>query len=239
MPRNEAKQQFFAGMRRCIPVVLGFLPVGIAYAIMAKQAGFTSGETIFMSVAVYAGASQMMAAKMYAECAGIAAIVLATFILNLRHIIMSTCVVNRLPRGRVPLKMLAMFGVTDETFAILATEKAENCTLTYCFGVVIAAYLAWIAGTVLGTAASDFLPDIVSASFGIALYAMFIGLLVPSLRTNLRLALLVLFTAVLNTVLCQVIASSWALIASTLIGALTGVFFVDLKENGEEAADAK
>lgn len=228
--RTETKYQFLAGAHRCIPVVLGFLPVGIAYAIMARQAGFTAGETIFMSVAVYAGASQMMAAKMYAECAGIAAIVLATFILNLRHVIMSTCVVNRLPKGHVPLKILAMFGVTDETFAILTTEKAENCTMIYCFGVVISAYLAWITGTILGTVASDFLPSIVSASFGIALYAMFIGILLPGIRSNLRLVILVILTAVMNTLLSKLIPSSWALIAATLIGAFIGVFFVDLED---------
>ena len=90
--KTNAKQQFLRGMRAGIPVILGFVPVGIAYAIMARQAGFSNVQTCLMSLSVFAGASQMMATGMYAQGASIFAMILATFILNLRHLIMSTCV---------------------------------------------------------------------------------------------------------------------------------------------------
>ena len=61
------RDEYLAGARAGIPVLLGFIPVGIAYAIMARQAGFDIFETCFMSVAVFAGASQMMAVGMYAQ----------------------------------------------------------------------------------------------------------------------------------------------------------------------------
>lgn len=96
MSSKNPKAQYLAGMHAGIPVILGFVPVGIAYAIMARQAGFSVFETVFMSVTVFAGASQMMAVGMYVQGASIAAMILATFILNLRHLIMSTCVVNRI-----------------------------------------------------------------------------------------------------------------------------------------------
>ncbi|MBO5119958.1 AzlC family ABC transporter permease [Methanocorpusculum sp.] len=66
------RDEYLAGARAGIPVLLGFIPVGIAYAIMARQAGFDIFETCFMSVAVFAGASQMMAVGMYAQGAGLA-----------------------------------------------------------------------------------------------------------------------------------------------------------------------
>lgn len=218
------------GVRAGIPVILGFVPVGIAYAIMAQQAGFTIAETIFMSLAVFAGASQMMAVGMYMQGAGLIAIILATFILNLRHLIMSTCVVNRMKNDRLPSKLLATFGVTDESFAIFTTEEEDKCSALYFLGLITVTYLSWIAGSAIGAVASGFLPPIVSASLGIALYAMFIGLLVPSIKGNLRLGILVILTACLNTVLIQFMASSWALILSTLICAGIGVFFVDLEK---------
>ena len=218
------------GVRAGIPVILGFVPVGIAYAIMAQQAGFTIAETIFMSLAVFAGASQMMAVGMYMQGAGLIAIILATFILNLRHLIMSTCVVNRMKNDRLPAKLLATFGVTDESFAIFTTEEEDKCSALYFLGLITVTYLSWIAGSAIGAVASGFLPPIVSASLGIALYAMFIGLLVPSIKGNLRLGILVILTACLNTVLIQFMASSWALILSTLICAGIGVFFVDLEK---------
>ena len=67
------RDEYLAGARAGIPVLLGFIPVGIAYAIMARQAGFDIFETCFMSIAVFAGASQMMAVGMYAQGAGLAA----------------------------------------------------------------------------------------------------------------------------------------------------------------------
>lgn len=228
--KTNTKQQFIRGMRAGIPVILGFVPVGIAYAIMAKQAGFTNLQTCLMSLSVFAGASQMMATGMFAQGASIFAMVLATFILNLRHLIMSTCVINRMKTGGIGIRLLAAFGITDESFAIFTTEKEENCTVMFLLGLVLVNYSSWNIGTLLGTIVSDFLPEILTASLGISLYAMFLGLLMPNLTNNRRLGILVIFTAICNTILNQLVASSWALIISTLFCAFIGVFFVDLEE---------
>ena len=191
---NSKKQQFLAGLHAGIPIIIGFIPIGIAFAIMARQAGFTVLQTTGMSITVFAGASQMMAAGMTAQGAGILAIIVTTFILNLRHIIMSTCVYQRMEHTHPLARLLTAFGVTDETFAVFTT-----------------------------------------ASLGIGLYAMFIGLLFQALPSNWRLCALVVLTAIVNTLLSLVIPSSWALIASTLLCAFAGVFFVDL-DNKEDAS---
>ena len=229
-------QQYKRGLRAGIPVIFGFVPVGIAYAIMAQQAGLTTAEIIFMSSTVFAGASQMMAVGMYLQGAGITTIILATFILNLRHMIMSTCVVNRMRREKLGRRLLASFGVTDESFAIFMAEKEENGTVYYFLGLITVTYSSWILGSAVGAVASAFLPAIFSASFGIALYAMFIGILLPNAKQNFRLGLLIVFTALANWLISQVIPSSWALIISTLLGAAVGIFFVDLREK-EDASE--
>ena len=227
-------QQYVLGLKAGVPVILGFVPVGIAYAIMAQQAGFSVFETIFMSAAVFAGASQMMAVGMYVQGAGAVAMILATFILNVRHLIMSTCVVNRMKKDRVPVMLLAAFGVTDESFAIFTTGKEENCTVMYFLGLITVTYASWIAGSAIGALASGLLPPILSASLGIALYAMFIAILIPGLKGNLRLGVLVIITALVNLALSRVMASSWALIVSTLVCAAAGVFFVDLDGGADD-----
>lgn len=226
------KQRFALGVKAAIPVMLGFLPVGIAYALMARNAGLTVYETCAMSIFVFAGASQMMAVGMIGSGAGLFAIVLATFILNLRHLIMSTCVMNHMQDGNLPARLGVSFGITDETFAIFTTEKKHN-SIAFFFGLMIASYLSWVAGSFIGALASDFLPEIVTLSLGISLYAMFIGLLFPSLRTNGRLALLVLLTAAVNTLLNRCMESCWALILSTLLCAFIGCFFVDIDREKE------
>ena len=227
-PVRGRKEQYVRGFRAGLPVMFGFVPVGVAYAIMAQQAGFSPQETVLMSAAVFAGASQMLAVGMYAQGAGLAAMILAVFLLNLRHLIMSTCVINRMRDGGLGLRLLAAFGVTDESFAIYTTQEEERCTVFYFLGLITATYSSWVGGSALGAAASGLLPPVLSASLGVALYAMFLGLLTPSLRGNLRLGILVAATACVNTGLCQVLPSSWALIVSTLACALAGVWFVDL-----------
>lgn len=237
MDSNNAKTRFLLGARAGIPVVLGYIPVGIAFGVMARQAGFSIPETCLMSLSVYAGASEMMAAGMYAQGAGILAIVLTTFFLNLRHIIMSTCVFSNLRSTSLGQRLLLAFGVTDEAFAIFTTMPQKQCTPALFAGLIIVTYSSWNIGTLIGAVASDFLPAIVTASLGIALYAMFIGLLMPGLRGNFRLFLLVLFTAVVNSLLSLCIPSSWALIISTLAGAFAGVFFVELKDETNARED--
>ncbi len=229
----DKKKEFFRGLKLSIPVILGFIPVGIAYAIMANQAGFTILETVLMSFAVFAGASQMMAVGMYAQGTAIIAIIFTTLILNLRHLIMSTCVVNKMKKTKVLIKLLAVFGVTDETFSIYLSDKEEGSIWTF-FGLFLGAYLSWILGSLIGAVTSSFLPVIIMASFGIALYAMFIGILMPSLTKNIKLTLLIIMTAALNTILSIFIDSSLSLIISTLVCAFIGIFFVDLQEDKNE-----
>ena len=232
MAHGSRKTQFAAGLRAGLPICIGYIPIGIAYAIMARQAGLSVGQTCAMSLLVYAGASQMMAAGMVGQGAGLAAIVLATFVLNLRHLIMSTCVMNRMEPTSLGLKLLGSFGVTDESFAVFTTDPKAIPTIWYFLGLGVSIYLAWNLGTLAGALAMDIFPPMLTACLGVALYAMFLSLLVPRLPGNGRLALLALLTAVCNTLLCRIMASSWALIVSTLLCAFLGVFFVELGEEG-------
>ncbi len=235
MQKSFRRTQFRCGLRAGIPIVLGYVPVGIAYAILARQAGFTVRETCAMSLFVYAGASEMMAAGMYAQGAGIAAIILATFVLNLRQAIMSTCVFHLTPGASAPLRVLGSFGVTDETFAVFTAEQPKHHNLPFFLGLALIAYLSWNLGTLAGALASDLLPDILTASLGIALYAMFLGLLVPGASRSWQLTALCVLTGLCNTLLSRFLPSGWALIASTLVCAFAGSFFADPDGGKEEA----
>ena len=232
---TDKKGQFLAGSRSAIPVVIAYIPMGIAYAITARQT-LTVLETILMSVGVFTGAGQMLAAQMLTQNASLIAIVIATFIINLRYVIMSTCVVNGLKGSPLYLKMLGCFGVTDEAFAIFTTRASSDRSMTYWMGLMLTTYASWITGAVIGAITSDVLPQILSDSFGIAMYAMFISILIPGIRGNWKLGVTVLITAGLNWGLSYVIASSWSIVISTLIGAFVGVFITD-DEFDEDTSD--
>ena len=136
--QRATREQFFRGLKAGVPVMFGFIPVAIAYALSARQAGFSALETILMSLMVYAGASQMMAVGMLSTGSAMGPIVLATFLLNLRHFIMSTYVMRELPeKTRLPQRLLSAFCITDEGFAVFSAQKDENRTMPFFAGLAV------------------------------------------------------------------------------------------------------
>ena len=179
-----------------------------------------------MSLTVYGGASEMMAAGMVAQGAAVLTIVLTTFILNLRHIIMSTCVFNQMQGGRLPVRMLAAFGVTDETFAVYTTTPtpgARRGTFSPWRSAPIFPG-RWAAGWGLTCNRAAAAADHRGTGHFAVCYVHW-----PAdarLHGNGRLAALVVLTALCNTVLCNVVQldSGWSMILSTLGCAALGHF---------------
>jgi len=224
------RREFVMGVKAGLPVCIGFIPIAIAYAVSAIHSGLTPGQTVTMSVIVFAGASQMAAVNMLSAGAGAAAVIFATFILNLRHFIMSTCVMKRLEKAPLMARLGLSPFVTDESFALFTSSEALPGSPYAFLGLVAATYLPWVLGTVAGCFMFSLLPPLVSDSLGVALPALFISLIVPGVRKSARLFAMVVLTAALNTALSAVISGSWAVIASTLLGALAGVFIVGEEE---------
>ena len=232
--KNYKSKSYLYGLKKAIPVIFGFLPVAISFAILAGKAGLSAVETIAMSAFVFAGASQIMSVELVANGAEMISIVIATFVINLRHIIMSTCVFKKMKKCSVLMRLLQGFGVTDETFALFTTEDDKNCNQYFMLGLITVTYFSWVIGTAIGTLISVMLPPIVLDSFGIALYALFIALIVPDVKKSVRLFVVVVITAIINTLLCLIIDKSWAIIISTLLGALVGVFIVNEEPSPKE-----
>ncbi len=198
--------------------------MGIGYAAIAIKAGMTPLQTISMSVLVYAGAGQIIAASMLLSGATAMAIILTNFVVNLRYFVMSTCVLNQVEKSSLPLNILAAHVTVDESFAMFSLSEDSN--IWVYLGIAVFAWLSWIVGAGIGVVVLDILPVIVTNSFNISLYALFVAILVPSIKESKQIALLVLITAVLNIILGQFLGN-WSLIVSTLIGAAVGMYIVD------------
>lgn len=194
---------------------------------MAMQSGLYKWQAVLMSAMVFAGSSQMIAVTMAAQGTETAMIILATLIINLRHLIMSTCVMNRIKGVPLLVRLLAAFGVTDESFALFTTTEEEKCSAFYFLGMITVTYSSWVLGTLIGCILTQFLPEIVSNSLNITMYAMFIGLLAPSLKGNSRLSVTVFVTACLSFLFSFFLDSAWVIICATLLGAGIGVFIMD------------
>jgi 4-azaleucine resistance transporter AzlC len=198
--------------------------MGIGYAAIAIKAGFTPLQTVSMSVLVYAGAGQIIAASMVLSSASVMAVILTNFVVNLRYFVMSTCVLNQVEESNLGLNIFASHVTVDESFAMFSLS--EDSSIWIYLGIAVIAWLSWIIGAAIGVVVLDLLPVIVTNSFNISLYALFVAILVPAIKKSRQIALLVLITAVLNIILSQLIGN-WSLIVSTLIGAAVGMYIVD------------
>ncbi len=198
--------------------------MGIGYAALAIKAGFNPLQTVSFSIFVYAGAGEIIAATMLANGASAIAIILTNFVVNLRYFVMNVCVYNKAEKSTPLLNVLSAHIVTDESFALFSLMK--NSSIWTYIGISLTSWLSWILGAMIGVVILDLLPVIVANSFNISLYALFVAILIPSIKENKQIGVLVMVTALINIVL-QFIIGNWSLIVATLLGALIGVYIVD------------
>lgn len=232
--QQETKMSMFKqGVVTGVPITLGYIPVAITFGVLAMQSGLNLMELTLMSALVYAGASQFMGVNMIVAQASMVEIVIATFVLNFRHFIMSLSLMNNI-REHVSLKgrLGLSLGLTDEAFAVASMnhEKADNANAVHFYtGIFLSGYIAWVVGSLVGGLLGEVIPQQLSDSMGIALYALFISLLVPSVKKELRFGLIALIAMLINTIAIQFMSSGWAIVVGTVLGGLTGVVFLKEK----------
>lgn len=209
-----------------MPICLGIIPVGISFGLMARQVGLEVWQTVAMSIFVFAGASQIMAVGMLAQGAAAPMIVLATFLLNLRHLVMSSYVMNRLKSTKPARRLLLAYALCDESFALFSMSPHGEREDSFLLGINAVLYTSWALSTLAGAAAMAALPEIVSDSLGIAFYAAFLSILMPKIRGNMRLFAVVLVTVLINVALGAFMSPSAAVVLSMLLGAGAGMFII-------------
>ncbi len=142
-----------------------------------------------MSCIVYAGSAQMVAVGLLAAGEPLMAIVVTTFILNLRHLLMSTVLSPKVRHWPVPLQVALGSELTDETFSLLSTRFSTSAKIPrkYAFGVNHSSHLSWILGSLIGHTMSGFIVDVKAFGLDYALVAMLISLLALQARTPRKL----------------------------------------------------
>nr|WP_255377144.1 AzlC family ABC transporter permease [Methanobrevibacter sp. 87.7] len=205
-------------------MTFGYIPMGIGYAALAIKAGVSPMQTIAMSIFVYAGAGQIIAVSMIGQGATLLAIVLTNFVVNLRYFVMNLCVYNKVSENSLLTNILSAHFTVDESFAIFSLM--EESSIWIYIGISLIAYLSWVLGAAIGVMVLNILPVIVTNSFNISLYALFVAILIPAVKHDKKLGLLVVFTGILNIIL-KPFVSNWSLILSTIIAAAVGVYYID------------
>ncbi len=193
--RRNVTGGFSAGAKKSLPVIIGMIPSAMAFGILAKTAGLSIWESLFMSAVVFAGASQFAALNMLMIGVSMADILITTALLNARHIMMGSSISQRMDRGINPFEKFALFFfLTDESFSIASLQGAEIVTPGFLWGVQLPIFLTWNVLTLCGYIGTAFLPRDLQSSMGIAIYALFLAIIIPAARKS-RAALIVTLSA--------------------------------------------
>ena len=228
MTESESKpiakdHPWLKGVLQAIPIVLGYIPVGFAYGVLAQKAGISAFNTILMSVIVYAGSAQLIAVSLIASGIAPVSIILTTFIVNLRHMLMSAALSPHLQRWRKPELAGFAYELTDESFALHTTRLSDvSIPKAETFAVNVTAQVSWVLGTGLGIVGGKMITEIEPLALDYALPAMFIALLVMQIRNNVQLSVAI-FAGLASVGLYLLGLNQWYVIVATILGATMGV----------------
>ncbi|BCB02964.1 AzlC family ABC transporter permease [Bacillus sp. KH172YL63] len=223
---------FRLGLQGGLSIAIGYMPVALTFGLLARTTGLTVAETVLMSMLVFAGAAQYISLSLIAVGTGIIEIILTTFIVNIRHFLMSASLSEKLDEDRLFKKLFFAFGITDETFTVISVKEGRVRT-GFVFGVMLISYGSWVVNSGVGYFIGEILPEFLQASMTIALYAMFVGLLVPSMKKSAKVTLLAVTAGALNSVLLYTtnLSNGWSIVTATIVSAIV-VELVGLKKGG-------
>lgn len=214
---------WLAGVARAVPIVMGYVPIGFAYGVLSRKAGVSTLNTLLMSLLVYAGSAQLIAVGLFEAGVPALSVILTTFVVNLRHLLMSAAVSPFLRRWRKVELAAFAYELTDETFAVHSAQFATGTPRqAEVFGTNLTAQASWIFGTWLGVVVGERVTDVKPLALDYALPAMFVALLVLQIKDRLQVGV-ALLTGLVAVGLLQMGMDRWNVIAATLIGATMGV----------------
>lgn len=213
---------FGRGLKAGLSIAVGYFPIALTFGLLAKTTGLSIFEATAMSLFVYAGASQYIALELITLAVNPFVTVLNTFVVNIRHFLMTAALSEKMMPEKRAKKAIYAFGITDESFSVLATQKEEKLSTSFAFGVTLIAYASWVGFTAIGHVIGEILPQFLQMAMSIALYAMFVGLLVPSMKGNRKVILLATLAAITQSFFyfTKLLSTGWAILVSTLIASI-------------------
>ncbi len=230
---------FKNGFKNGIPIFLGYLAVSFTFGIAARDAGITSLQAVLISATNLTSAGQFAALGVIATSASYIEMALTQLVINLRYCLMSSSLSQRFDtKMKGYHRYFIAFGVTDEIFGVSSAYPNENVPPAYCYGLIAASWPGWVGGTALGCLSGSILPDSILSALGVALYGMFIAIIVPPTKNNKVLLGIVIISMLLSlgfavTPILKEISSGFRVIILTVIIAGIAAWLFPIKEEGE------
>lgn len=236
------KKDFLQGVRHGLPIGIGYFAVSFAFGIKAISAGLNAFQAGLMSLLNITSAGQFAGIEVIENAtdllAGIISIILTQFIINLRYSLMGFSLNQKLDNSfTVPKRAIIAFANTDEIFAV-AISQPHKLNFSYMLGLALMPIIGWTGGTVFGAVAGNILPQMIVSALGIALYGMFISIVMPNVREEKSVRIVVVIAVVLSCAFYYLpylnkIESGLTIVICTVISSLIGAFLFPIKAEEE------
>ena len=236
---KTSKTTFISGIKAGVPIALGYFAVSFAFGVTAVSKGLHSLIATFMSMTNLTSAGQFAGMNLIAAQGALVEIGLTTLIINIRYFLMSISVSQKVEQKMsMKERLAAAFGITDEIFAV-SMHREHELTAAYMAGLIITPVLGWTGGTFVGAVATSFMPEALSNALGIALYGMFIAVIVPPAREH-KNVLFAVAMAIAASVACKYLpviknlSSGWTIILITIVVCLIAAWLYPVEESEGE-----
>lgn len=192
---------FTRGFRDGVPIGLGYLSVAFTFGIMAVRGGLSIAQAALISMTNVTSAGQLAGLELMIASAPLFEMALTQLVINLRYALMSLSLSQKMDSSMtVPRRMIFAFCNTDEVFAV-ASGQPGAVGRAYLTGLTVAPYFGWALGTLLGAAAGSLLPELILNALGVAIYGMFIAIIIPPARKSRSVRAAVILAALLACVM--------------------------------------
>lgn len=228
-------QEFIDGFKRGIPIGLGYFPVAFSFGVLCISNGLPLGLATLISLTNLTSSGQFAGVNLIIAHATYFEISLTLLLINLRYFLMSLSLSQKIDQAMNTVqRMIISFGITDETFALASLEE-DTITFKWMAGFILSPIIGWSSGTLAGEVIMGFLPASVQGAMGIALYGMFLAIIIPASKKSKEVAIVVLMAIVAHSLLNYVplfsmLTTGVKLIAATLMATVAGALLFPREE---------
>lgn len=229
------RELFRKGLRDGIPIAVGYISVSFSFGILASAQGLPLLAAVLMSLTNMTSAGQFAGLGIITGGGTFVEMALAQLVINLRYALMSLTISQKVDRSFTKLnRICGGFFVTDEIFAV-STSGQDQINAAYFYGLGLLPLAGWTLGTFLGAAAGNLLPADVTRALGVALYGMFVAIIIPEAKKSRAVTFVILTSALLSSILRLVpalsfVSSGFAVIICGLGASLLGAALFPIKE---------
>ena len=230
--------QFCAGLKAGTPIAIGYFAVSFSFGMLAAAAGLSILDAGLISITNLTSAGQFAGLSVITSGASLLEMALTQLIINARYMLMSLSLSQKLdPSISTFKRALIACANTDEIFAV-AMSNSEPLSASYMFGLASLPIIGWTSGTIIGAASRGLLPTSIQSALGLALYAMFIAVIIPTAKAIKPVRIVVLLSVVVSCLfyylpILRDISKGFAIVLCTLIAAGLGAILFPIPDEEE------